>query len=567
VWKLYVDGSSNKQCSGAGIILISPDESIYEYALKFNFKATNNVAEYEALIAGLQLAKELGAHTLHVYSDSQLVVGQVTDEFQTKGPKLSPYVSYAKLLLQHFEQSTIERIPRAKNTKADALARLATAQPDARSGQPKVEVLDYPSINKTLSEVFSTTTEDTWMKPILDYLSTGAGPTDRVEYRRLALKSAHYLIRDGRLYRRGLSMPNLICITSEEGLKVLREIHGGICGNHSGARSLAQKTLRYGYFWLTLSRDAHTIASTCHKCQQYANIPRQPAANLTVLISPWPFAQWGLDLIGKLPTARGQFKYVVVAVDYNTKWVEAEALTFITTAKIEHFLWKNIYCRFGTPDAIITDNGSQFDNDDLRSFTSRYGTRLLYASPAHPQTNGQVEAINKILKKTLKKKLDDAQGLWAEKLPEVLWSYRTTTTETNGETPFCMAFGTEAVIPVELQYPTERVIHYDSTNNSPGLDLNTDLLEERREAAHFRNIQNKQRLTRYYNSRVSARPLKLGDWVMKEVIPPPTGLKPTWEGPFEIVELAGPYTFYIRSKEGHISPHPWNVQHLRYYYK
>ena len=199
------------------------------------------------------------------------------------------------------------------------------------------------------------------------------------------------------------------------------------------------------------------------------------------MISPWPFAQWGLDLIGKLPTARGQFKYIVVAVDYNTKWVEAEALAVISTAKIEHFLWKNIYCRFGTPDTIVTDNGGQFDNDDIRSFTGKHGTRLLYASPAHPQTNGQVEAVNKIIKKLLKKRIDNAQGLWAERLPEVLWSYRTTPTEANGETPFCMAFGTEAVMPVELRVPTERVIHYDATNNIEGLALGTDLLEERRE--------------------------------------------------------------------------------------
>lgn len=108
-----------------------------------------------------------------------------------------------------------------------------------------------------------------------------------------------------------------------------------------------------------------------------------------------------------MPTARGQFKYIIVVVNYNTKWVEAETLTMITNVKIEHFLWKNIYCRFGTPETIITDNRGQFD-EDMCSFTTRNGTRLLYALPAHPQTNGQVKPVNKIIKKTLKKKLDDA---------------------------------------------------------------------------------------------------------------------------------------------------------------
>lgn len=111
-------------------------------------------------------------------------------------------------------------------------------------------------------------------------------------------------------------------------------------------------------------------------------------------------------MIGKLFTARGQFKYVVVAVDYNTKWIEAEPLTVVMTAKIEHFLWKNIYCCFGTPETIVTDNGGQFDKEDIRSFTTKYGTQLLYASPAHPQTNGQVEVVSKIIKK-----IYDTQGL------------------------------------------------------------------------------------------------------------------------------------------------------------
>lgn len=247
------------------------------------------------------------------------------------------------------------------------------------------------------------------------------------------------------------------------------------------------------------------------KCQSYANLPRLPSALLSIIISPWPFAQWGLDLIGKLPTAKGQFKYIVVAVDYNTKWVEAETLALITTERIVHFLWKNIYCRFGKPETIITYNGGQFDNDDIRSFTARNGTKLLYASPAHPQTNGQVEPVNKIIKKTLKKKLDDAKGLWAATLPEVLWSYRTMATGANSETPLCMSFGTEAVIPVELTHPTERVIHYDPATNSEGLHLNTDLLEEKRERAHLRNLDNKQHVAHHYNSRVKARPLKVDD--------------------------------------------------------
>jgi hypothetical protein len=481
---------------------------------------------------------------------------------------MTAYLGYMQVLLRRLKFYNISQIPREKNAKADALARLATADPSLLPGNHlAIEHLSKPSISKTFSEVFAVEQTMTWMDPILQYKLEGKLPEEKLEARRLILRSSRYNIQDGKLYKRGLSMPNLRCIPRDEGEAVLQDIHAGACGNHSGARSLAHKALRTGYFWPTLAEDARKISQTCHKCQQFATIPRVPAEPLSIIISPWPYAQWGLDLIGKLPTARGQFKYAIVAVDYSTKWVEAAPLTAITTTKVKRFLWKNIYCRFGVPDTIITDNGTQFDNDDLREFTSKMGTKILYSSPAHPQTNGQVEAVNKILKTILKKKLDTAKGLWAEKLPEALWSIRTTPTTATGETPFCLSFGTEAVIPVEITHPSARTQAYDPATNDEGLNLDRDLLEEKRDAAHFHNLQNKQRIARYYNLRVKTRTLKVGDWAMKQVIPPPTGLRPTWEGPFELTEESSPGTFYLRNKDGETSRHPWNTERLRYYYK
>ncbi|XP_024172058.1 uncharacterized protein K02A2.6-like [Rosa chinensis] len=116
---------------------------------------------------------------------------------------------------------------------------------------------------------------------------------------------------------------------------------------------------------------------------------------------------WGLDIVRKLPTAKGQFKYIIVVINYDSKWIEVEPLTAITTAKIQHFLWKNIYCRYGVPYTIITDNVTQFNNKELISFTVNLGTKMRFSLVAHPQTNGQVEAANKIIKKLLKKKLED----------------------------------------------------------------------------------------------------------------------------------------------------------------
>ncbi|KAM2117425.1 hypothetical protein ACFX1R_010978 [Malus domestica] len=169
------------------------------------------------------------------------------------------------------------------------------------------------------------------------------------------------------------------------------------------------------------------------------------------MISPWPLAQWGLDLISLMPAGKGKVRYAIVAVDYFIKWAEEKPLATITEAKIEDFVWKNILCRFGIPNAIVTDNGRQFDNNKFMMFCSKFTINLCFASPTHPQSNGQVEAINKVIKQTMKTSLDKAKGCWPEFVPHVLWSYRTSYRTSTRETPFSLAFCTEAVVPVKLE--------------------------------------------------------------------------------------------------------------------
>ncbi|KAI5338538.1 hypothetical protein L3X38_017809 [Prunus dulcis] len=292
LWTLFVDGSSNAQGCGAGIVLVSPDKVALEYALRFKFQASNNEAEYEALLAGLRLAKEMDARQIQIFSDSQLVVHQVNQEFTAKDASMTAYLQHARHLLATFHAHSIRQVRRSENSHADALARTK--------------------------------------------------PADPAEARRVRHRSAHYLVINGSLYKRGFSLPYLRCLTPEEGHYVLREIHEGICGNHSGARSLAHKAIRQGYFWPSLHTDAQAFTQKCDKCQRFANIPQLPAEPLTAMVSPWPFAQWGLDLIGPMPEGKGQVKYAVVAVDYFTKWAEAEALATITAARIESFVWQNI---------------------------------------------------------------------------------------------------------------------------------------------------------------------------------------------------------------------------------
>ncbi|KAL5572570.1 hypothetical protein UlMin_022167 [Ulmus minor] len=182
LWHLYVDGSSTDNCSGAGVILVSPEGVRLSCALRFRFKATNNQAEYEALLAGLRLAKEVSARHLLIYSDSQLIVNQVNSEYQAKGEKMASYLEKTKEILGQFDTVTITQIPRNENTNADALARLATGLEDSLLKTVPLEILDEPSIDKH-QQVDAISDKPTWMNPIMAYLRDGTLPQDKFEAR------------------------------------------------------------------------------------------------------------------------------------------------------------------------------------------------------------------------------------------------------------------------------------------------------------------------------------------------------------------------------------------------
>ncbi|XP_060970947.1 uncharacterized protein LOC115703840 [Cannabis sativa] len=408
-WKLQVDGSSTDQSSGAGITLTTPEGQRIHTAIRFGFPASNNEAEYEALIAGLKLAKELKARHLDIYSDSQLVVNQVLGEYMARGEKMMAYLSKIQDLLAQLEGYTIQQIPREENATADALARLATSEKIDKASLVPIEYLLEPSI-RTKEEVLLLDTTQSWMTPIAAYLEQGTLPTNKNEAKKTRRKATRYLIIDGVMYRRGYSMPLLRCVHQDQAQRLMEEVHEGFCGNHAGGQSLSKKVLRQGFFWPTMIEDSMEYVRRCEKCQKFAKIPRAPPNELTQMQSPWPFAIWGIDLIGQLPKGKGGVQYAVVAVDYFTKWTEAEPLATITSKKVLDFVVKNIICRFGLPHKLVSDNGTQFDSVLFTNFCIKHGIVKSFSAVSHPQSNGQVEAVNKTLKDTLKKRLEEAKG-------------------------------------------------------------------------------------------------------------------------------------------------------------
>ena len=215
-------------------------------------------------------------------------------------------------------------------------------------------------------------------------------------------------------------MPLLKCVMPSEADYIMREIYEGICGNHVEGQSLAFKTLRQGYYQPTMKVDCMEFAKKCDKCQRFVPISKAHPEELTIMMSPWPFAVQGTDLIGQLPKGRCGAQYAVVAVDYFTKWVEAKALASITSMKIKEFVYRNIVCRYGVPHTILSDNGKQFDCSQFKAFCDNLQIKKVFSLVARPQVNGQVEEINKTIKHNLKTKLEDLKEKWVDELPEVL---------------------------------------------------------------------------------------------------------------------------------------------------
>ena len=176
-------------------------------------------------------------------------------------------------------------------------------------------------------------------------------------------------------------------------------------------------------------------------------------------------------------------KFLLVAIDYFTKWVEAKALATITETRVQNFVWKNIVCRFRIPRTIISDNSRQFNNQAFRSFYSNLGIKNKYFSPGHPQANGQIEVTNRTLLRLIKSRLVGAKGAWPEELPNVLWAYRMTARTPMGETSFNLTYGTEAVILVEVGLTSLRREFFNEQSNNDQLKQKLDFLDEVKDQA------------------------------------------------------------------------------------
>ena len=178
----------------------------------------------------------------------------------------------------------------------------------------------------------------------------------------------------------------------------MRDIHAGVCGSHMNGMILAKKIVRQGYYWMSMEKDCIQTVRQCYQCQIHGNLNHLQPTVLNSLSSPWPFAAWGIDIIGEIrPNASNGHKYIIVMIDYFLKWIEPESFGTLKARKMAKFIKKSLICRYGVPHHIVIDNGVQFQAK-IAELLQRYGIEHHKSSPYRPQANGAVKSANKNVK-------------------------------------------------------------------------------------------------------------------------------------------------------------------------
>jgi transposase InsO family protein len=225
---------------------------------------------------------------------------------------------------------------------------------------------------------------------------------------------------------------------------------------------------RQGFYWPTAVAYTTRIVRSCRGCQFYARQTHLPAQALQTIPINWPFAVWGLDLVGPLQKAPGGFTHLLVAIDKFSKWIEVRPLTSIGSEQAVAF-FTNIIHRFEVPNSIITNNGTQFTGKKFLDFCKDHHIRVDWAAVAHPMTNGQVERANGMILQGLKPRiyndLNKFSKRWVKELPSMVWSMRTTPSRATGFSPFFLVYGAEAILPTDLEYGSPRTKAYDDQSN------------------------------------------------------------------------------------------------------
>ncbi|GJT14527.1 reverse transcriptase domain-containing protein [Tanacetum coccineum] len=302
------------------------------------------------------------------------------------------------------------------------------------------------------------------------------------------------------------------CVHGQEAFDILKACHEGPTGGHHGANLTAKKVFDAGFFWPTIYRDAHTMIKSCDTCQRQGKISQRDEMPQNAIQVCEIFDVWGIDFMGPFPSSRGN-KYILVAIDYLSKWVEAKVLPTNDARVVVNFL-KSLFAGFGTPRAIISDRGTHFCNDKFAKVMSKYGVTHRLATVYHPQTCGQVEVSNRGLKQILEKTVGENRASWSDKLDDALWAFRTAFKTPIGCTPYKLVYGKSCHLPIELEHKAYWALKHANFDFKTAGDHRKLQLNELRDQAYENSLIYKERTKKLHDSKIKNRIFNVGDRVL-----------------------------------------------------
>ncbi|GKB42359.1 reverse transcriptase domain-containing protein [Tanacetum coccineum] len=328
------------------------------------------------------------------------------------------------------------------------------------------------------------------------------------------------------------------CVHGNEALEILSACHNGPTGGHHGANLTAKKIFDSGFFWPTIYKDAHEFVKNCDSCQRQGKTSQRDEMPQNSIQVCEIFDMWGIDFMGPFPSSRGN-KYILVAVDYLSKWVEAKALPTNDARVVCKFL-KSLFARFGAPRAIISDRGTHFCNDQFAKVMQKYGVTHRLSTAYHPQTSGQVEVSNRGLKRILERTIGENRASWSDKLDDALWAFRTAYKTPIGCTPYKLVYGKACHLPIELEHKAYWALKQANFDPIITGDHRKVQLNELRDHAYENSLIYKAKTKRLHDSKIKNRVFNIGDRVLlfNSRLKIFSGkLKSRWNGPFTITRV------------------------------
>ncbi|GJV20258.1 reverse transcriptase domain-containing protein [Tanacetum coccineum] len=352
------------------------------------------------------------------------------------------------LLLQEFDV-VIRDKKGAENLAADHLSRLENPH---QSELEKKEITETFPLETLGMVTFRGDDNAPWFADFANYHAGNfviKGMSSQ-QKRKFFKDVKHYFWDDPFLFKICADQVIRRCVSGQEAFDILKACHSGPTGGHYDANYTAKKVFNSGFYWPTIYKDAHDFVTRCDICQRQGKISQRDEMPQNSIQVCEIFDIWGIDFMGPFPSSRGN-KYILVAVDYLSKWVEAKALPTNDARVVCKFL-KTLFSRFGAPRAIISDRGTHFCNDQFSKVMLKYGVTHRLSTAYHPQTSGQVEVSNRGLKRILERTIGENRASWSDKLDDALWAFRTAYKTPIGCTPYKLVYGKACHLPIELEH-------------------------------------------------------------------------------------------------------------------